>query len=82
MPRKLGVAVIAVGAVLILSALFLLLHNCYEDARAGQQAEDALASVEAAIATQPAERPPKPRRKRRRLSPPSRHLTRKCQQLC
>ena len=55
MPRKLGVAVIAVGAVLILSALFLLLHNRYEDARAGQQAEDALASVEAAIAGQPTE---------------------------
>lgn len=53
--EKLGIAVIAVGAVLILSALFLLLHNRYEDARAGQQAEDALASVEAAIATQPAE---------------------------
>ena len=55
MPRKLGVAVIAVGAVLILSALFLLLHNRYENARAGQQAEDALASVEAAIAGQPTE---------------------------
>ena len=56
MPRKLGVAVIAVGAVLILSALFLLLHNRYENARAGQQAEDALASVEAAIAGQPTEK--------------------------
>ena len=55
MPKKLGIAVIAVGAVLILSALFLLMYNRWEDARAGQQAEDALASVEAAIATRPTE---------------------------
>ena len=53
MPKKLGIAVIAVGAVLILSALFLLMYNRWEDARAGQQSEDALASVEAAIAARP-----------------------------
>ena len=39
MPKKLGIAVIAVGAVLILSALFLLMYNRWEDARAGQQAD-------------------------------------------
>ena len=55
MPKRLGIAVIAVGAVLILSALFLLMYNRWEDARAGRQAEDALASVEAAIATRPTE---------------------------
>ena len=55
MPRKIGIAVIAVGAVLILSALFLLLYNRCEDARAGRQAESVLASVEAAIVPRSAE---------------------------
>ena len=39
----------AVGAALILSALVLLLHNRYADARAGREAETLLAGVEAAI---------------------------------
>lgn len=55
MPERTGIVIIAAGAVLILSSLFLLLHNRYEDARAGRQAEDALASVEAAIVTRPTE---------------------------
>ena len=45
----------AVGAALILSALVLLLHNRYADARAGREAETLLASVEAAISSQAAE---------------------------
>ena len=39
------------GAVLILSALLLLLYNRREDAQAGQEAESLLARVEAAIDT-------------------------------
>lgn len=42
----------AVGAALILSALALLLHNRYADARAGREAETLLAGVEAAISSQ------------------------------
>ena len=45
----------AVGAALILSALVLLLHNRYADARAGREAETLLAGVEAAISSQAAE---------------------------
>lgn len=49
MPKKTGIAIVTVGAVLILSALLLLLYNRYEDARAGQEAESLLGNVEAAI---------------------------------
>lgn len=49
MPKKLGIAIVAMGAVLIVSALLLLLYNRREDARAGQEAESLLANVEAAI---------------------------------
>ncbi len=49
MPKKTGVVIIAVGAVLILSALLLLLYNRREDAQAGQKAESLLADVEAAV---------------------------------
>ena len=52
MPKKTGIAIIAVGAVLILSALLLLIYNRCEDARAGQEAESLLASVEEAISAQ------------------------------
>ena len=52
MPKKTGIAIIAVGAALILSALLLLLYNRYEDAHAGQEAESLLASVEEAISAQ------------------------------
>ena len=69
MPRKLGVAVIAVGAVLILSALLLLIYNRYEDAHAGQEAESLLASVEAAISAQEMAAPNKPE-STEALSPP------------
>ena len=46
MPDKKGIAILAAGAVLILSALLLFIHNRREDARAGQEAESLLAGVE------------------------------------
>lgn len=49
MPKKTGIAIIAVGAVLILSALLLLLYNRSEDERAGQEAVSLLPRVEAVI---------------------------------
>ena len=39
MPKKLGAIFVALGAVLIASALLLFLHNKQEDTRAGQEAE-------------------------------------------
>ena len=52
MPNKAGIAIAAVGATLILSALLLFAHNRREDAQAGREAESLLANVEAAIADQ------------------------------
>ena len=52
MPKKTGIAIVAVGAVLIFSALLLFVHNRQEDAQAGQEAESLLANVEAVIDTQ------------------------------
>ena len=69
MPKKTGIAIIAVGAVLILSALLLLLYNRYEDAHAGQEADSLLASVEAAISAQEMAAPNKPE-STEALSPP------------
>lgn len=57
MPKKTGIAIVAVGAVLILSALLLLLYNRYEDAHAGQEAENLLIDIEAAIAAQTTDTP-------------------------
>ena len=57
MPKKTGIAIAAVGAALILSALLLILYNRYEDAHAGQEAESLLASVEAAISAQATDTP-------------------------
>lgn len=54
----------AVGAALILSALVLLLHNRYADARAGREAETLLAGVEAAISSQAADEPEETRPRR------------------
>ena len=51
MPKKTGIAIVTAGAVLILSALLLLLYNRYEDAHAGQEAESLLENVEAVIET-------------------------------
>ena len=69
MPKKTGIAIIAVGAVLILSALLLLIYNRCEDVRAGQEAESLLASVEAAISAQEMATPNKPE-STEALSPP------------
>lgn len=60
MPKRAGIAIVVVGAGLILSALLLLLYNRREDAHAGQEAESLLARVEAAISAQAAETPDKP----------------------
>lgn len=49
MPKKLGVALVTLGAVLILSALLLFLHNQREDEQAGEQAEALLTEVEQII---------------------------------
>ena len=57
MPKKTGIAIVAVGAVLILSALLLFFHNRQEDVQAGKEAESLLADVEAVIAAQAAEAP-------------------------
>ncbi len=51
MPKKTGIAIVTVGAVLILSALLLFLHNRQEDVQAGQEAESLLENVEAVIET-------------------------------
>ncbi len=55
MPKKAGIAFVAVGAVLILSALLLFLHNDREDQRAGQEAEKILTALQSAIPDQPLE---------------------------
>lgn len=51
MTKKTGIAIVAAGAVLIVSALLLFFHNRQEDAQAGQAAESLLTRVEAAIDT-------------------------------
>ena len=60
MPKRADIVIIAVGAVLILSALLLLVYNRCEDVRAGQEAESLLASVEAAISAHEMAAPNKP----------------------
>lgn len=57
MPKKTGIAMLAVGAVLILSALLLFFHNRQEDVQAGQEAESLLANVEAVIDAQATREP-------------------------
>ena len=50
MPKKSGVILISLGAVLILAALLLLLYNRSEDRRAGQEAESLLEDARSAMA--------------------------------
>ena len=50
MPKKSGVILISLGAVLILAALLLLLYNRSEDRRAGQEAESLLEDVRSTMA--------------------------------
>ena len=69
MPKRADIVIIVVGAVLILSALLLLIYNRCGDVRAGQEAESLLASVEAAISAQEKAAPNKPE-STEALSPP------------
>ena len=57
MPKKSGVILISLGAVLILAALLLFLHNRSEDRRAGQEAESLLEDVRSAISANAAPDP-------------------------
>ena len=50
MPKKSGVILISLGAVLILAALLLFLYNRGEDRRAGQEAESLLEDARSAVA--------------------------------
>ena len=50
MPKKSGVILISLGAVLILAALLLFLYNRSEDRRAGQEAESLLEDVRSSMA--------------------------------
>ena len=57
MPKKSGVILISLGAVLILAALLLFLHNRSEDRRAGQEAESLLEDARSAMAANAAPEP-------------------------
>ena len=57
MPKKSGVILISLGAVLILAALLLFLHNRSEDRRAGQEAESLLEDVRSSMAANAAPEP-------------------------
>lgn len=50
MPKKAGIVILTLGAVLIFAALLLLLYNRQESNLAGQEAESLLSEVESAIA--------------------------------
>lgn len=50
MPKKSGVILISLGAVLIFAALLLFLYNRSEDRRAGQEAESLLEDVRSTMA--------------------------------
>ena len=50
MPKKSGIILISLGAVLILAALLLFLYNRSEDRRAGQEAESLLEDVRSTMA--------------------------------
>lgn len=54
MPKKSGIVLVIMGAVLILSALLLFLSNEAEDRRAGQEAELLMDDIRSAIAEKPA----------------------------
>lgn len=59
MPKKAGIILISLGAVLLLAALLLFLHNRNEDAQAGQEAESLLEEARAAIAESTAPEQPR-----------------------
>ena len=58
MPKKSGVILISLGAVLILAALLLFLYNRSEDHRAGQEAESLLEDARSAISANAAPEEP------------------------
>lgn len=58
MPKKSGVILISLGAVLILAALLLFLYNRGEDRRAGQEAESLLEDARSAISANAASEEP------------------------
>ena len=58
MPKKLGAIFVALGAVLIASALLLFLHNKQEDTRAGQEAELLLTQLRSVMESTGAETVP------------------------
>ena len=58
MPKKSGVILIYLGAVLILAALLLFLYNRGEDRRAGQEAESLLEDARSAISANAAPEEP------------------------
>lgn len=49
-PKKFGIVFVVIGAVLILSALLLFVHNEHEDVQAGIQSETVLADMHTVIA--------------------------------
>ena len=55
MPKKLGVAFVFMGAVLIISALLLFLYNEFEDRSAGASAEVVLDNMQAVIVEETSE---------------------------
>lgn len=63
MPKKAGIVFVAMGAVLILSALLLFLHNDAENVQVGQQAEAMLQDVQSVISqrNEDSEDNPKPK---------------------
>ena len=58
MRKKLGFILIGLGAALILSALFLLLHNQQENKQAGEVVQEILPQIQNVIIEQPAEELP------------------------
>ena len=58
MPKKSGVILISLGAVLILAALLLFLYSRSEDRRAGQEAESLLEDARSAISANAAPEEP------------------------
>jgi len=59
MPKKAGIIFVALGVVLILSALLLFCYNGFENYCAGQQAESLMADIHSVIAEE-TESPAKP----------------------
>lgn len=55
MPKKAGIAIVTLGAVLIVSALLLFLYNQHEADVAGQEAENLMSDMESWMHTQQTE---------------------------